>query len=285
MRIPISLAVLALLLLIGCRRSSAPQTPLAQVDNETLTLEDVRSRLDTTSLTQAQLQEYVQRWIMNELLYREAIRRGVNNSETLRNRLADIQRQMTINALLDELVYRAESVQATPQEISTYFDAHKAEFNLPTDVALVSFALFRNREAATLFRTTVLRGTPWADAIRQTATDPEKKTALVTYVDSVYFTQATFLPVELWRVATTFQRGEPSFPIRTEDGFYCLVVWKLLRQGQTPDLAYVEREIRSRLAIERRRTTLDSLMENLRSRHIVQVFMATGVPDTARIFE
>jgi hypothetical protein len=222
---------------------------------------------------------------MNELLYREAIRRGVDNSDQLRKRLDDIQRQMTIHALLDELVYNVNSLQIGADEVAAYFEVHKAEFNLPSEVAHVSFVLFQNRESASAFRTSLLRGARWPEVLREIEGNPERKAALIGRVDSTYFTQATLLPAELWRVATTFQRGEPTFPIRTADGFYCMIIWKFFRQGQTPDLAYVEREIRSRLAIERRRRTLDSLMENIRTRHIVQVFMTPGIPDTLRIFE
>jgi len=74
----------------------------------------------------------------------------------------------------------------------------------------------------------------------------------------------------------------PSFPIRTDEGFYVLMVWKLARQGQIAELPYVESDIRSRLTIERRRKRYDALLENLRARHAVEVLVAPGVPDTSK---
>jgi hypothetical protein len=81
-------------------------------------------------------------------------------------------------------------------------------------------------------------------------------------------------------VASTKQ--EPSFPVHTDEGSYILIVWKLSRQGQIGDMAYVEQEIRSRLAIERRRHALDGLLERLRSKHAVEL-MVSDQADTSSI--
>jgi hypothetical protein len=103
---------------------------------------------------------------------------------------------------------------------------------------------------------------------------------MVARMDSAYYSQRTLLPVELWRVASASTKPEPSFPVHTNEGFYILIVWKLGRQGQVADLAYVEQEIRSRLTIERRRRALDSLIERLRSNHAVE-FMVSDQTDTS----
>jgi hypothetical protein len=89
------------------------------------------------------------------------------------------------------------------------------------------------------------------------------------------------LPVELWRVAAAATQADPSFPIRTNDGFYILTVWKYIRKGRTADVRYMEQEIRSRLTVERRQRMFDSLMENLRGKHSVQILVQSGDGDTA----
>ena len=53
-----------------------------------------------------------------------------------------------------------------------------------------------------------------------------------------------------------------------------LTVWRFNKQGQLADLAYVENEIRARLAIARRQHALDSLIQRLRSRHAVELLMS-----------
>lgn len=274
--------VLLLLFLASCKKQESARTPLARVDNETLTLEFVRSMLDSASHpTPAQIHEFTQRWIVNELLYREALRRSLHESPDVQARVESARRQLLVGALLDE-VARSAAAEPGLDEITRYYADHKNDFVLSQDVVLLSLALFREREAANAFRTAVLRATPWASALQQIQSDSLQATSLVARVDSAYHTASTLLPVELWRVASIAQRGEPSFPIRTDDGFYCLIVWKQMRAGQIADLEYVNQDIRNRLLMERRRQAIDSLVENLRSRHIVEV-LADGVSsDTVR---
>jgi hypothetical protein len=275
--------ILCLAFLAGCGTKNSGQRPVARIDDRTLTLEDVRARLDSSrGVTSAQVGEFARRWINDEILYREAVRRGLDNTESVRAQVEEAKRQLAINALLQAEVYTQSSVESTPEDIAQYYAAHNKEFTLPTDVALVSLLLFTDRDAANAFRTVVLKGTPWAQAVRHAMADPKQSSMILATMDSVYYTQSTLLPVELWRVASASTKQEPSFPVHTDEGSYILIVWKLNRQGQIADQAYVEREIRSRLAIDRRRRALDGLIERLRSKHAVEL-MVNDQADTSSI--
>jgi hypothetical protein len=270
-----------LVLLAGCGGKSGSQQPVARLDGQTLTLDEVIARLDSTrGMTQAQVAEYARRWVNDEMLYREAVRRGLHDDETIRTQLEQTRRQLAINALLQQEVFTPRSLDAAPEEISQYYASHLKEFTLSTDVGLLSYVMFRDRDAANAFRANVLRGTPWSEALRQTLADPQAASAFVGRIDSAYYTSSTLLPVELWRVAAAATKPEPSFPVHINDGFYILSLWKMTRQGQVADRDYVEHEIRTRLAVERRRNAYNALVENLRSKHTVEV-LVSGESDTS----
>jgi hypothetical protein len=112
--------------------------------------------------------------------------------------------------------------------------------------------------------------------------DPKQSSVILARVDSAYYTQSTLLPAELWRVASASTKQDPSFPVRTDEGSYIIVVWTLSRQGQIADMAYVEPEIRTRLTIDRRRRALGGLIERLRSNHAVEL-MVSDQTDTSSI--
>jgi hypothetical protein len=272
-----------LLMGVGCQRQSSSHTPLARFDNTTLTAEDIHVRFDSSQgLSGAQLQQYVQRWLKDELLYREALARGLGNSKDIDARLEDVRRQLIINEFLEKEIYNEQTARATPDEVSAYYEAHKAEFVLRSDVVLISYVVFSERDAANRFRNSVLRGTPWTNAVQQLLLSAQQAIRVLTKGDSLYHTQASLLPPDLWRVAASASPGQPSFPIATMEGYYVLIVWQMGRQGQPANIHFVDGEIRNRLAIERRSQLYDSLVENLRAKHSVEILISTAEIDTAR---
>ncbi|MEX0602627.1 MAG: peptidylprolyl isomerase, partial [Bacteroidota bacterium] len=191
-----------LLALGGCGRQETAKTPIASVDGEVLALEDIVSRFDTThSPSEAQIQEFIQRWILNELLYREAVRRGLDRREGVTRAVHEVRKQLAINALLDDEVYRTDTAGVGEEHVREYFEAHRDEFQLPSDVALVSMVVFADRDAANTFRTRVVQGTPWTVARRQIVADPVVGESVIAAMDSVYHTESTLVPAEVWRVA------------------------------------------------------------------------------------
>lgn len=278
------LLTLVVVLVLGCQQKPPSNPPLARLDNRTLTDEDIHVRFDSAQgISEAQLQQYVQRWLRDELLYREAISRGFGNSKEINDRLADVRRQLVINEFLDKAVYNEQSAMSTPGEVRAYYEAHKGEFVLRNDVALLSYVVFADRDVASKFRNTVLRGTPWSVALQQLLTDPKQAIKVLTKGDSLYYTQASLLPADLWRVASSANVGEPSFPVSTTEGYYVLMLWHFGKQGQPADIRLVDSEIRSRLAIERRSHLYDSLVANLRAKHSVEILVGTSGSDTARV--
>jgi hypothetical protein len=262
-------AVLFVLTAIGCSNNVQDKTPVARIDNQTLVLEEIRAHIDTSrEPSETQIQQYIQRWLTEESLYREAIDRGLDHTDEMNQKVEDVRRQLSINALLEKEVYSRQPDIFAAQEIRQYYDAHLKEFNVLHDMALVSYALFKNRDAATEFRNLILKGTPWNAALNQ------QSQSVMARVDSTYRTQATLQPAELWRVASTSTGHEFSFPISTEHGYYILVVWKFIKEGQTTDLTLVEQEIRGRLTVERRRQLFNQLVQTLRAKHAIQVFVS-----------
>jgi hypothetical protein len=128
-----------------------------------------------------------------------------------------------------------------------------------------------------------MRGTPWHNAVADLAQDPAAGQAVLANVDSAYHSERTLVPAELWRAILATVRQEPSFPIRTPEGYYVIIAWRLTRRGDTADLNYVREEIRSRLAIAERQEVMDRLLENLRSSHIVQILISSVPQDSVSL--
>jgi hypothetical protein len=268
--------ILLLIIFIGCKKQEPGRVPLARLDNQTLTLEDVQAQLDTArGISQTQVQYYIQNWLRDELLYREAVTRGLDQTEEVNRQVEKARRELAINALLEQTVYSHKADEAPAQDVHTYYESHKTEFALPSDVALLSFALFKNRDAATEFRNAMVKQHGWDSVLTH------HQSSVLARVDSQYCTQSTQMPSELWRVAANSVAREPSFPINTKNGYYVLIVWKFSKQGQPADERPCEAEIRNRLAIEKRRQAYNALLAELRSKHNIQVFTTSTGSDSS----
>jgi hypothetical protein len=274
-------AVVLLVLVAGaCQQEPSDETAVARIEGRTLTMQEIRTQFDSTRPpTEAQIQQYLRRWVADELLYREAVRRGIDQSPSVQRRLEEQRRTIIIQELLDAEIYRAPAAAPSGDEVRRYYEQHRNSFELPEPVLLISLAVFEERTKATEFRNDVLRGTSWSSAVRSEAHAPPIRAR----TDSVYFTEARLLPKELWRVASTLTPGSPSFPISTEDGFTVVQVWSVQRAGAAADLPYVRDEIVNRLTVERRQRAYRSFIEDLRARYAVDIYLSPSFGDTTAL--
>lgn len=239
---------------------------------------------DGDSLTEAR--ERVNEWVTEELLYQEARRKGVADSEEMRERLNAVARRMAVADLLDQ-VFSADSAVVTDQAVASYYALHQEDFRLKEDVAQVSYLLFDDRDAANAFRSWVLRGKSWDEALLAAQSDSAVAPHVKGRTDRRYATRTTLFPGELWKVARTNRKETISFAISTNDGYYVLYLYELRQQGELADISYVSDEIRSRLMIEARRYQYTSLLRDLRSRFPIEIRLTgtSAASDTGRVAE
>lgn len=264
----------------ACQQGPSDETAVARIEGRSLTMQEIRMQFDSTRPpTEAQIQQYLRRWIADELLYREAVRRGLDQSPAVQRRLEEQRRTIIIQELLDAEIYRAAASGPSDDDVQRYYDQYRSSFELSEPVILASLAVFEDRTKASEFRNDVLRGTAWSSAVRA---EPHAA-SIRARTDSVYFTEARMLPRELWRVASTLSPRNPSFPISTDEGFTIVQVWSVQRAGSASDLPYVRDEIVNRLTVERRQRAYRSLVEDLRSRSAVDIYLSPSFGDTTAI--
>ena len=265
----------ALLLLAfgsGCGGPDKGHGYVARVNDAVLTQEDLVVTRDSLGTPTALSREYVNEWIVTELLFQEAERRGVPDGPAFQNQLEKTRKRLAVSALLQQEVYDAvDTAGITESAIAESFKASGNVYALREDLVQASLVLFRDREAASSFRTTVMRGTAWDEALRRVAAVPAQQAQIVRTADHRYLTRATLYPEELWRLARSLPREEISFPLRATEGHYILRVHQSFRQGELPPLEYVRAEVREHLLMDLRRQRYEDFIRTLRERHAVDI--------------
>lgn len=116
--------------LLGCKEKKSEGTPLAEVDEAKLTLEEVRRAYPPEYeqvLPREQYLEYVRRWIDDEVLHREAIRAGLDQDSTLERKVSEMRRRLLIEAFLNQ-ESAATAVEPDDIALSQHYEMHKDEF-------------------------------------------------------------------------------------------------------------------------------------------------------------
>jgi peptidyl-prolyl cis-trans isomerase C len=256
----------------GCADSGKQGAYVARVGTAELTSDDLRYLADSSGTAGRSRREAVNEWIVNELLFQEAARRGLTASASYRRQVDDAKKRLAIAALLDQELYAPpDTVLVNDVAVDAAYAASPGEYVLHEDALLASYIVFSDRDAANAFRSAVLRGMNWNDAVREAHSDPKTAPLVLQTASRQYFTQSTTFPPELWKLARSLGREEVSFVLQTPQGYTVVKSHGLKHQGEVPDLAYVRNEIRQRLLVTERRARYDRLIENLRTKHGVEL--------------
>jgi PPIC-type PPIASE domain len=258
---------------VGCSEPVGKKAVVARVDDNELTEADLNvvRKLGADPLMPPR--EYINDWIVTELLYLEASRRGLADTEELKVQLESVRKRLAVAALLEKEIYSGDSAAVTDEAVAERFRSSAEDFALREDIVNASYATFNDRDVANTFRSAVLRGIPWHDAVWRMENDSTGRSHLMRTADHQYFTRSTLYPEELWKLARTLGKEEVSFVIKTAGGYSVLKLHGLKHQGEIPDLEYVRNDIRERLLIEERRSRYEQLIATLRARHAVEVHL------------
>lgn len=265
----------------GCGRPSADESTIARVGGARLSLADAKRAIDTAegSFNQ-QLPRYIAEWVSDELLYQEAQREGIENSDQFHRQMDQTRRQIAVQNLLQQVVY-SDTGSIEESTVRAYFNQHASEFFVREDMVKLNVVGFTAREPAGDFAAGISSDNPWSAAVARakSASGP----SIIALPGNQYFSQQTLFPPELWKVATTLNVNEVSFPIKTNIGYFVIQLLAVIPQGKAAELDVVRDEVRERMLIERRRQKYAEYLGTLRKRYDVEVLLnSVSLDDSIR---
>lgn len=261
----------------GCDRKSDPDV-LARVGDAELTRKDAMDVLDTTAgSADAQLGRIVNAWVNTELIYQEAKRQGVEDSEEFKRTLNDARKQIANQTFLEQYL-ASDSASITESTLRDYFKAHSEEFPLHEDMIKLNLVGLKSRERASAFAASVSQGVSWKSAMAGLRRESAEVTSSIT---ESYVTQKTLFPAELWKVASGLAMHEVSIPVRTSQGYIVVQSLGMAKQGKPASFDLARDEVRQRVEIELGRKRYEDLLGTLRQQYDVQILYSTRPTDTS----
>ena len=240
--------------LVNCRTSTQTEFDLRWGELSPAT----RSRYEKDGGKRKFLEELITR----ELLMQEGRRQGLDHSDVIRDKTQRYKEQLILDELLkDKLQSKVELTQA---ELDAYYDKHSAELLDPLK-ANISVMLLPNVYAAKDLETQVNRGGNFAKFAQRYSIDDKTKSK---GGDLGPYRKGLLLP-ELDAAIHTLKLGMVSGPIKTEHGYYLVMLSPLDEAIIQTDLATQER-LRQELLADKRRKRFDEVIADIRTNAAVR---------------
>ena len=136
-----AILLVGILLVTACKKDEEKKGKvIARVENKTLTMEDFLKQVPPQMLMQTTAENreaILENWIANEIIYKDALKKGLLNDPEIKENLEQIKKQLLTRAYIQEILEQVQFV--SDMEARSYFEQHKEDFNSIRDVSHISF--------------------------------------------------------------------------------------------------------------------------------------------------
>jgi len=233
---------------------------VARVGAETLTLSDIRNDMAGHRFTRNELEDYVVRWIDSQILYQEAKKRQLDQSETVQREMRRLERELTVNALLDQELNKTFAV--TEAEIEKYYNDNRQTFTRNADEVHVQHLKIGNKKTADSLTAALRLGGDFAKAARRFA--GSDSAAIDLYLTDEETPDAVVSSV------FTIMTGAVSRPIQLDNGYHIFKMIEKFSAGSQKPPAHAREEIIAKLQSEKRQERYRQLLAELKGNVVAE---------------
>lgn len=243
--------------------------PITQTefDNEWTDLpEATRARYEKEGGKQVFLKELVD----HELLMQEARKQGLDQSDAFRDRVRRYKEKLLKEELLKDRM--KATAEPTKEELDRYYEQHAGELLTPLKVRVAQM-LLPNFSAAKDLETQVNRGGDFGKFAQRYSIDGKTK---AKGGDLGPYRKGLVIP-EVDEVLRTLKPGMVSAPIKTDAGYYLVMITALEPEIIQADLAKRER-LRQELVYLKRKQHYDDAIAEIKAKAVVRLADGSRYP-------
>jgi peptidyl-prolyl cis-trans isomerase C len=243
----------------GC--SKKPNEILARIDDKIITLEEFNKRIDRLpkhyqDIAKTQKAKFLDDIIMEELLYKEALRSKIDKDPETQEVIAEARKKILISRLIKDRV--EDKVFVSEEELKKYYDEHSEEFILP-ERWRASHILVDTLEEAEEIKDLLSQGLPFEKLAEERSKDATSKQS----GDVGYFSKGQLIP-EFEQTCFKLDVGEISDIVKTQFGYH-IVKLTDRKSPEVQEFSVVKELIKKELEREQKKKLLEELADNLRS--------------------
>ena len=248
----------------GC--GNAKSKSLATIDGKAITVGDLEKRVSKMpayykTLASERKKDFLDDMINEQLIYKEALKRGINREPDVKELLDEAKRKILIARLMETEVKKSA---VTEDKIKEFYAMHKDDFVTPLKLRASHIMVDTEAEANEVLQK-LKDGGDFAELAKQYSKDPSKARG----GDLGYFIKGQLMP-EIEDACFKLQVGQLSDIIKTKFGYHIIKLTDRI-EPRVVELSEVRDAIEKELKDKAQQRTLDDLVKNLRSKARVKV--------------
>ncbi len=267
----IAVIFLIIFAIAACSKKDADKSAyLAKVGNTKITLEDFDREFQALPQYAQQMfqdpsgkEKVLDDLISKELLYQEAVKRGLDNSPDFKKKLDDFRKSVLAQEVLEKEILSKGKV--SDQEVKDYYDKHKEEFTTVSQLR-ASHILVKTPDEAEKVMARLKKGEKFEDVARAVSID---KNTAKQGGDLGYFSRGQMAP-EFEKAAASLKVGEISNPVKTQFGYHIIKV-TARKAGPVVEFERVKDLISQKLSGERQREAFEKYIAELKKTYKVEI--------------
>jgi parvulin-like peptidyl-prolyl isomerase len=208
-------------------------------------------------------ESFLNELIKRELLYKEALKKGLDKDPEYVKKLEDFKKITLVGLLLQKEI--EGKVKVSDQEVKDYYEKNKGKFAPVTQIR-ASHILLKTEEEAKQIEEKLKKGEDFAQLAKKYSIDTA---TAKNGGDLGYFSKGQMVP-EFESAAMSLKPGQISEPVKTKVGYQIIKVTDK-KMGQPVDFDKVQKLISQNLMAEKQKEVFDSYVEGLKKSFKVEI--------------
>jgi peptidyl-prolyl cis-trans isomerase C len=267
--------ILLMMALFACSKKEATQTAptgpfLAKVGNTAITQADLDREMKSLPEYAQQMfntedgrQRFLDELVKKEMLYQEALKKGLDQTPEFNQKVADFRKLTLISQLIDKEVISKSKV--SDQEIRDYYNKHREDFTTTSQIR-ASHILVKTEDEAKKVLERLNKGEKFETLAKELSID---KGSARNGGDLGFFGRGQMVP-EFEKAAAGMKVGEISGPVKTQYGYHIIKVTGR-KAGPVVDFDRVKEVIAQRLSGERQKEAFDKYIDGIKKNYNIVI--------------
>jgi len=205
--------------------------------------------------------DFLDDMISEQLMYKEALKRGLNRDRDVRDLIEEAKRKILVAKLLEN---ESRKTAVSEEKIKEFYDAHKDDFVTPMKMRASHIMTDTEAEAREV-QQKLNDGVDFAQLAREYSKDPSKDRG----GDIGYFVKGQLMP-QIEEIALGLDVGQTSDVIRTKFGYHIIRMTEKI-EPRTVEMSEVRDAIEKELKDKAQQANMDEMIKNLKSKARIKI--------------